>query len=348
MSHRIGLIGHAHEPHCLRVKAALESMGAEGLLIDASTFDAERRFGFRETSVLYNGEALDDINAFYLRSILSPVPNVYVEGDEYRLYEDWHQTYMLAREKHGFLLSWLLALLEQGKTVVNPPHLGTVSLLKPFQMFRLKQLGFPTPRTLVTNDPDEARAFLATVGRVVCKPVIGGAFCERVTAETLARLELIRQSPVIFQEEVAGPDIRVTAVPGRVLSAVEIESDAVDFRATEAYGRGQEQYVAVTLPPEVEELCFQAMEATGLAFSGIDLKRTGPDSYVILELNFSPAFLAIEARTGHPISEGLARYLLHCAEPSEASVTVPVTRPEQRPRRETFFHYGLPKPSEML
>lgn len=365
-SFRIGLIGQAGEPHCLAVAAALESLGAEAVLIDASTFDADRRFEFEGTRILYNGEDMASFGAFYLRSILSPVPNVYVEDDTFKLYDDWHQSYMLAREKHGFLLCWLVGLVEAGKPVINPPQFGTVSLLKPIQLQRLERLGFPVPRTLVTNDPDRARDFVQGVGRAIAKPVLGGAFAEEMTPEAMSRLELIRQSPVIFQERVEGPDIRVTAAGGHVLSAVEVESDRLDFRATQAYERGEERLTPVDLPHWVHEMCRQAMEASGLAFTAIDLKRRGADDYVILELNFSPAFLWIERKTGHPISEGLARYLLHCARvasrrglgeepcppgPDRGALggvgqgEAPA-RPSQGLR--TFFDYGVPKPSAVL
>lgn len=336
---RIGLLGPPGEPHCQSVKEALAALGAEGFLVDTSAFDAQRRFSFRGTDLAYGGESLAGVHAFYLRSLLSPVPEVYVEEGRYKLYADWHQSYMAAREQHGFLLAWLMALLDQGKAMVNPPHLGTISLLKPYQLFRLEQLGFPVPRTIVTNDPAEARAFVQGVGDAVCKPAIGGAFCEAVTDEVLARLQAITRSPVIFQERLMGPDIRVTAVPGRVLSAVEVESDQLDFRATAAYEAGEEVYTPVRLPEAVEAMCFAAMEASGLGFSGIDLKRVGPEAYVILELNFSPAFLAIELKTGHPVSEGLASYLLHCAE-RVAAQAGPV------PDRDgPFFRFAAPEPS---
>jgi hypothetical protein len=354
---RIGIVGQAGEPHCLAVAAALEAMGAPSLLIDASTFDADRRFGIEETTLTYNGEALDDIGAVYLRSILSPVPEVHVENDRYKFYDDWHQSYMQNREKHGFLLAWLLGLMAAGKPVVNPPHLGTVSLLKPYQMLKLKQLGFPTPRTVVTNDPDVARAFVASVAGAIAKPTLGGAFCERVTDATLARLDLIRQSPVIFQEEVPGPDIRVTAVAGQILSAVEVESDQVDFRATDAYARNEQRLTSVTLSAAASEMCLAAIDACDLGFTAIDLKRTGPDQYVILELNFSPAFLWIESRVGHPITAGLAQFLVACAagdqEPPAGSVAADLVTTEDAeageggsPRPEMFFDYGVPRPSE--
>ncbi len=88
-----------------------------------------------------------------------------------------------------FLLAWLLGLVALGKPVVNPPHLATISLLKPYQLLRLKQLGFPTPRTLVTNDPAEAEAFVAAVGRAVAKPVLGGAFATIFFTLALTDLE---------------------------------------------------------------------------------------------------------------------------------------------------------------
>jgi glutathione synthase/RimK-type ligase-like ATP-grasp enzyme len=258
-----------------------------------------------------------------------------------------------------------------------------VSLLKPFQLQRLERWGFPVPRTLVTNDPDRARDFVAGVGRAIAKPVLGGAFAQEMAPEAVARLELIRQSPVMFQELVAGPDIRVTAAGGRILSAVEVESDRLDFRATEAYERGEEQLTPVDLPAWVHEMCRRAMEASGLGFTALDLKRRGPDDYVILELNFSPAFLWVERKTGHPISEGLARYLVYCAEHAARAGTMrsgPETDPAvpmeaegmmngaggasgepdggagpdggrgsagdgRRQGLKTFFDYGLPRPS---
>ncbi|MOA63495.1 hypothetical protein D3C78_1892440 [compost metagenome] len=80
------------------------------------------------------------------------------------------------------------------------------------------------------------------------------------------------------------------------------------------------------------DLCFKAMAVSELGFSGIDLKRVGPDRYVIIELNYSPVFVGIEALTGHPISAGLAEYLIQCAQPGSA--------------RRGFFHFEAPRPGQ--
>lgn len=339
---RIGLLGSPQDPHLQSVGAALVRLGAEPLFIDTTTFDTARRYAFAETTLSYEGETLDDVNAFWLRNVLSPVPYVYADDGRYRLYDDWHQDYMENREKHAFLLGFLLALQAQGKVLVNPAELG-VDTVKPYQLFRLKQAGLPTPRTLITNDADAVREFMAIVGPVVCKPVYGGAHCERVEGAVLDRLPLIAGAPAIFQEEVKGADVRVTAVPGQILSAVEIASDGVDYRAGARYGEAG-TYTPVELPPQVAAMCFKAMEVSGLGFTGIDLKRTAAGDYVFIELNYSPVFSGIEQITGHPISEGLARYLIGCAagvggdRPASAAAA-PVSAP-----RRGFFLFEGPRP----
>lgn len=340
---RIGLLGSPQDPHLQSVGSALERLGAEPLLIDTTTFDTARAYAFAETTLSYAGETLDDVNAFWLRNVLSPVPYVYAEDGRYRLYDDWHQDYMENREKHAFLLGFLLALQAQGKVLVNPADQG-VDTVKPYQLFRLKQAGLPTPRTLVTNDVDAVREFMAIVGPVVCKPVYGGAHCERVEGPVLDRLPLIARSPAIFQEEIKGVDVRVTAVADQILSVVEIASEGVDYRAGVAYGQAG-TYTPVELPAHVRAMCFKAMEVSGLGFSGIDLKRTARGEYVIIELNYSPVFYGIEQVTGHPISEGLARYLIACAAGVGGDRSPLSTAPALPVAPRGFFQFEGPQPN---
>lgn len=335
---RIGLLGSPSDPHILSIGRAIAELGAEPVVIDTTTFDEARSYAIAETTLSYQGDTLEDVEVFFLRNILAPVPYVYAEDGHYRLYEDWYQGYMENREKHAFLLGWLMGLVAQGKRVINPPHLG-VDTVKPYQLLRLKQAGLPTPRTLVTNDADAVREFMGLVGPIVTKPVYGGAYCERVDEAVLARLPLLASAPAIFQEEIRGADLRVTAVPGEILSAVEIANEGVDYRAGDAYGR-RESYTPVQLPPRVAELCFKAMDVSDLGFTGIDLKRVSADEYVIIELNYSPVFEGIERITGHPISRGLARYLIQCA-----GGAAPETAEKRLPRAQrSFFRFEAPRP----
>ncbi|TCP57051.1 methyltransferase of ATP-grasp peptide maturase system [Tamaricihabitans halophyticus] len=72
-----------------------------------------------------------------------------------------------ARMGFGGLLSALRPWL-------NHPHRIGLAEYKPAQLCYARDVGLRVPRTLVTNDADKARNFVAELGRAVCKP-FGGA-----------------------------------------------------------------------------------------------------------------------------------------------------------------------------
>ena len=115
---------------------------------------------------------------------------------------------------------------------------------------------------------------------------------------------------MIFQERLPGEDIRVTMVGDRVISAVVIESPegTLDFRSDPSYREEGGTYREVELPAHVVEQCRRAMRACKLEFSGIDLRRSG-DDWVFIELNFSPVYLEVEQKLGHPITAALVNYV---------------------------------------
>lgn len=307
---RIGIISAEADENVTALAAAIENRGDSVLWIDTSDFLADNWFSFVDDRGTYRGEFLSDLNAVFLRSIVAPLP--YFEEIDGRMVPlgDWYQETMVAREKHSFWLSWMLALHRGGLPFVNPPVLANMDPLKPLQLAILKRAGIPVPRTLITSSPDEVRAFAADVGEVVFKPVAGGAYCQRLDAEALERLEAITRCPAVFQEYVPGDNVRVTALPGRILSACLVAGDEVDFRAGDAFLRGEEPMSEVELPEAVQAMCWRAMEACQHLFSGIDLMLTPAGEYVMLECNFRPAWLHIERATGAPISAGLADFML--------------------------------------
>ena len=60
-----------------------------------------------------------------------------------------------------------------GGAVVNRPSVGRSNWSKPFQLQMIAGAGFTVPDTLVTTDPEAARAFLAEHERVVYKSISG-------------------------------------------------------------------------------------------------------------------------------------------------------------------------------
>lgn len=306
---RVGLITAEADENVVALAEALQQGGHEVLWVDTSGFDAANTFGWHEGACSYRGQGLEDVRAFFLRSIMSAVPAGYLEAGAHVLHADWFEDYQVARDRHGFWLSWLHILAGQGKALVNPPVLATMEALKPLQLSWLRRAGVRLPRTLITNSPAEVRAFHAAVGPVVFKPVLGGAHCQRLDEEAIARLHELVDTPVIFQEYVPGDNVRVTMLEGRVLSACRVAGDEVDFRAGEAFRQGLEPMTELALPPEVQDMCRRAMEACQLVFSGIDLMRTRDGEYVLLECNARPAWRHVERGTGAPITAALAEFL---------------------------------------
>lgn len=196
------------------------------------------------------------------------------------------------------------------KRMVNPFGRCLPFEQKPFQLAALQRAGVPLPRTLITNFPDAVRAFRDDVGEVIYKPTAGGAETQVLDDEALKRLPAIASTPIIFQERVRGPDIRVTVVGERVVSAVEIPTTEVDYRKGERYRAGEQEYAAHALPPEAIALCLKVARTCHHQVSGIDLKQVGPERYVVLEANSAPVYLDIELKTGHPITEAIVDLLL--------------------------------------
>lgn len=329
---RLGVIGLARDPHCQRLLAVIEQRGLEAVLVDTSAFPEAHRFAIGAGGCTYDGDPLDDVPVFFLRAVMSPIPHVYVQNGEMHLYDDWHAQYMRAREKHGFLLSWLLGQMQRGKWILNAPQFALIGQLKPFHTDALIRAGLPLPPTLMTSDPDEARAFIRTHEQVVYKPVMGADSCRMVNQEVWDRLDAIRHSPTIFQAFVKGEAIRVTLTRERILSVVRIPSETVDFRDAEGYREGATRYETVTLPSEIEQMCLRAIQVSGYHYTAIDLVRSFPHGYWLLECNYAPAYAAIEEQTGHAISEGLVDYMLQMAERPE---------PELNPYPPGLFDYRM-------
>lgn len=201
-----------------------------------------------------------------------------------------------------------------------PPSSPIASVLqyKPFQLDALRSMGAKVPRTLLSNDPARIRKFHAEVKDVVFKPVMGGALARSLDEQALAELDLVKTSPVVFQERVPGDDLRVTLVGDRIVSAVSIEplERTLDYRASPGYAAGDTHYREVSIPPAIEDFCRRAARACHLVFSGIDIKKSGED-YVFLELNSSPVYHEVEQKTGHAISDELTRYVIEQARRAE-------------------------------
>jgi hypothetical protein len=210
-----------------------------------------------------------------------------------------------ARLVADLLTDWLEV---SGSRIVNRPSAMGSNLSKPFQTRLIRQAGLLTPETVITNDPQEVRAFHATHGRIVYKSVSAvRSIVKEWTPGEGPDLERVRQLPTQFQALVPGVDVRVHVV-GRRTFSTQILSDAIDYRYARQDG-GDSVMTPTALPDDVAAICVDLTARLGLEFSGIDLKRTPDGSWYCFEVNPSPAYSWFEESGGQPIADALVQLL---------------------------------------
>ena len=305
---RIGVIGGVTEKHSVYMKQLLESMGVDVLLIDTLNFPERVNFSFGD-KLKYQNEEIDDIKSFYVRTIFYNEPPYYLEevreGKPIDL-DGWYSNYTAERERQAFLGSWVRTLALEGRTVVNNISTFQLHYLKPYQIAILRKQGIVLPKTLVTNSKEELLKFRNEVKEVVYKAVAGGSACRKMTDDDWKdeRLDRLQYAPVIFQDYIDGDNIRVYILDHKIISCNVINTDEVDYR-------GYEKSVEpVSIPEDVQKMCIKAADICGYTFTGIDIKRTTDNRYVLIECNPSAMFLGVDYRTGDNISGQLAEYLI--------------------------------------
>ncbi|WP_306362344.1 MvdC/MvdD family ATP grasp protein [Nocardia sp. CC227C] len=197
---------------------------------------------------------------------------------------------------------------------VNDPGADRTATRKIVQLETAYRAGFVIPETLVTNDAEEARAFVASrPGPVVYKRTGTGRgpFAETrvVTPGELTRLTSIRHSPTTFQDYiVAAYDLRVVWIDG-LEWAVRIDSQSgvgqVDSRLDTSVAFTPER-----LPASVSKSLSTLMGALGLSFGVLDLRVGLDGEFYFLEVNPQGQFAYLEIKTGLPIFRSLANLLV--------------------------------------
>jgi hypothetical protein len=194
--------------------------------------------------------------------------------------------------------------------IVNSPGSDASNCCKLAHQHRLSLLtGLRGPASLLSSNPDDVRRFVDEFGGNV---IYKGASATKTIVSAwvkgdFERLDCLRSVPVLFQQRIIGPDVRVHVVNERVFAEM-IRSDSVDYRF---HRRSPLSYEAVHLPPEIEKACVSICRASGAVFMGIDFKvdaRT--DEWFVLEANAMPCYQGYDRRAGFTITAAIAEYLM--------------------------------------
>lgn len=201
---------------------------------------------------------------------------------------------------------------------VNDHFRGERAKNKIQQLIHAAELGIRVPRTLVTNDPNEASLFVESCsGSVLAKPIYTANFTEngipqgissvKISREEFAeRRHLISAVPTKLQEYVEKQfEVRAVVVMDH-LFAVRIDSQLhdetkVDWRARTLMC----PHSVIKIPVEVERFCREFIARQGLVYGAIDFIVSPEGEYVFLENNPAGQYLWLEEATGVPITDAL-------------------------------------------
>jgi hypothetical protein len=306
------IIAPADDPHALVVAKRLEALDAEAIILDSALFPSQWRLTFRtgrgEPLRFALGRDEVEVDEERLAGVWWRRPRRYVASGDVK---EAHLRQFVFAESRAAFEGWLHCL---GDRVINPIAAENAASHKLFQLQCAAAVGLTIPRSLATNAPDQARAFVEANGqRTIYKPFTAANWqlipTQRLSADALGHLDAVAYAPVIFQEEIRKvADLRVNMLDGQAF-AVSIRpksKDApLDWRVNPAC-----DYAHHVLPEPVNAALVALMTGLGLRFAACDLALTKDGDYVFFEANTGGQWLFAEIMAGQEISWAFARALL--------------------------------------
>ncbi|WP_035858695.1 ATP-grasp ribosomal peptide maturase [Cryptosporangium arvum] len=208
-------------------------------------------------------------------------------------------------------LGGLLALVPNWLN--HPSRIGYAEY-KPVQLATAGQAGLSVPRTLITNDPDDAQRFAREIGPVVYKPFSSPVerdgrrmfvYTSPVEAEDLVD-ESIRHTAHLFQEHLdKAYEVRLTVVDEQFFAAALTARSAaatIDWRSD----YDAIEYTVTTVPDGVRTGLLRMMRLLRLRFAAVDFAVTPAGEWYFLDLNPNGQWAWIEHETGLPICAAIA------------------------------------------
>lgn len=203
-----------------------------------------------------------------------------------------------------------------GTPVVNRAKAIAAARHKFHSLRILAQDGLPIPPSLTVGSATFLEDAVADVGDYpfILKPFhgthgTGVMLLDTPTSLTSAVGALcdLHQDYVIqsFIAEAGGVDIRVLVVGGEAVAAMKRSAPPGEFRANIHKGASGE---AIALTDEYTHLAIEAATALELEIAGVDLLQTN-EGPVVLEVNPSPGFEALESGTGIDIARVIIEFV---------------------------------------
>lgn len=209
---------------------------------------------------------------------------------------------------------------------INHPADDAAANYKPHQLATAARAGLRVPRSIVTSDPDQARAFVGA-DTVIHKPLGGGVLDTSDGSRQFLPVTLVSAGDLddgvagtthLFQERVPKAfEVRLTVIGDRMFPvAIHAGSEAArldwrsDYRSL--------TYEQIEMPEDVATGVRRLMNELRLYFGALDFAVTPEGEWVFFEVNPNGQWHWLTARAGVRLVEAMADALAHSNEPEAA------------------------------
>lgn len=319
---RVVVLTHSRDEYVPdRVIAAVEARGASAIRVDSDLFPGALRVSLTRDpdeawlTVAGDRVSLHAIDAVWCRRLWPPtLPDGLDE-----------ESAAVCRHEGLAALEGALRTATRAR-FVNPPDADRAAQHKLWQLQVARSVGLTVPPTLVTNDPDDVRAFCARHPAAITKLLtvdhVGTTklYTRRLAPQHLDDLDGLQLAPLLVQAEIPKRiELRV-AVVGRRCFTGGIRAAVGDGTVGGGAGRGPVDWRHPSAPDvdwepweldaTVAERVVALTRALGLVYGGVDLVVSPDGAVTFLEINPAGEWGMLERSLGLPIAEALADALV--------------------------------------
>ncbi|WP_321401920.1 ATP-grasp domain-containing protein [Maridesulfovibrio sp.] len=308
----IGLLANHGSTQLDAIREAVEAEGGQPLVLDIRLGGENKpTMTITDDSLKYDGYDLSDVRAIHIRcNALNTIPSLPPVMNP-TTYAQFRHQFLVEQEYYASTMSFFDEYRSRGGLLVNSLSEVYLDHDSKSQFYeKLAANGFPAPVTLSTNSPERAEAFVREVGEAVVKPASGVGSTRIVTTADLASLSRLSHSPILMQECVKGPTIRVHIVGDQVVLALKIINEGgVDSR-TET-----KEFHYYDMPEDACEKIVRCNRMLGLHYAAWDvIEVEGGNGYCYLDCNPGPYVMWIGEDFYREVFRNLARYMIVFAE----------------------------------
>ncbi len=305
----------------------LQSLGADFIRFNTEEFPQKSFLELRMSGsdirgkIVINESAIDinSINSIWNRRPHKPKIDPRITNQAIR---DW------AAEESDQALKILWSLLSERFWMNSLEVNALLDSNKWLQMRGAVEVGLRIPDSLITNISSDALAFCEEQNKTVALKAIKQEVIRYADKRTtmimtkrLGEAEItwdnfrgVALTPSFLQQYVEKEkELRITVV-GKKIFCCDINSQQTsgtkeDWRAHIITGKAP-SLMPYDLPPSIERKCIELLERLRLPFGCIDMIITPEGEYVFLEVNPNGQWAWVEQKTGLPISDGIAHFLI--------------------------------------